>query len=128
MAEMQSRMKTKDVGSATDSFSKARRVRGVSVAPDANQRINQGDFLAKLEALDGKRTSTGFSCAMGVIIEEIDEPVKSKLKEAVANPNIESTMLVVLLQEYGYEISSNVVRRHRRRVLGKDGCKCQRES
>ena len=65
---------------------------------------------------------------MGRIVEEVDEPVKSKLKEALLNEQIEASMLVPLLQEYGYEVSSNIVRRHRRRMLGKDGCKCQRES
>lgn len=128
MAETRTQTNLQDVGNAKNSSSKARRVRGVSVAPDASQRINQVDFLAKLEALDGKKTPTGFNCAMGAIIEEMNEPVKSKLKEAVANTNIEATMLVALLLEYGYEISSNIIRRHRRRILGKDGCKCQRES
>jgi hypothetical protein len=128
MAEMQTQTKTSAAGNVTVSFSKAQRARGVSVVQDANLKISQDEFLAKLEALEGKRTSPGFNCAMGRIVNEIDEPVKSKLKEALINEQIEASMLVPLLAEYGYELSSNIVRRHRRRMMGKDGCKCQRES
>lgn len=128
MAEMQTQTKTSAAGNVTVSFSKAQRARGVSVAQDANLKINQDEFLAKLEALEGKRTATGFNCAMGKIVNEIGEPIKSKLEAALVNPQIEATMLVSLLAEYGYELSSNIVRRHRRRMMGKDGCKCQRES
>jgi hypothetical protein len=128
MAGMQSQTNSSDVGNATVSFSKAQRARGVSVVQDANLKISQDEFLAKLESLEGIKTLTGSNCAMGRTIDDIDEPIKSKLKAAVINPKIEATMLVSLLAEYGYELSSNIVRRHRRRMLGKDGCKCQRES
>jgi len=128
MAEMQTQTTTSAAGNVTVSYLKAQHDHGVSVVQDASLKISQDEFLAKLEVLEGKRTPHGFNCAMGRIVNDIDEPIKSKLKAALINEQIEATMLVSLLAEYGYELSSNIVRRHRRRMLGKDGCKCQRES
>jgi len=105
MAEMQSQTNSKDAGNVTVSFSKAQRARGVSAVQDVNLKINQDEFLAKLQSLEGKKTTTGFNCAMGRSVELIDEPMTSQHKEALVYQQIEAKKLVSLLGEDGFEVS-----------------------
>jgi hypothetical protein len=126
MAEMQQPMNSSDAGNATDSSSKRRPARGASVAPDASQKINQVDFLSQLENLDGQgKTQKG--CSVGALTKTMEEPMKSKFKAALMNPNVQSARLVELLAQYDITIGSDVMRRHRRRLMGKDGCRCPLE-
>lgn len=128
MAETQRRTNSNDVGSATGSSSKAQRAHGVSGVHAVNPKINQDDFFAELDALVGVGRDQG-GCQVGVLVNRLEEPIRSKLIEILKNPNVQSGKLFEVMASYGIVVSSSdVLRRHRRRLIGKDGCKCPRES
>jgi hypothetical protein len=127
MAETQQPMSSSDAGNVTDSSSKARRAHGASDVPVVNPRINQDEFTNALDDLIGLgRINDG--CSVGRITRELPEPSQTKFKEALANEKVNSARLVEVLATFGITVGSDVMRRHRRRLLGKDGCKCPRES
>ncbi len=127
MAETQQPMSSNDAGNATDSFLKAQRTRGVSGVPVVNPKINQAEFITGLEKLEGvHKFYTG--CSVGRITRDLPEPAQSKFKEALISDKVSSARLVELLATFDITVGSDVMRRHRRRLLGKDGCKCPNES
>jgi hypothetical protein len=126
MAETQRQTSSKDVGSATDSSLNRQRARGVFDVLGVSQKINLDEFTSKLESLNGKKTLPGHECAMGKLMRELPEAFSSKLAETLINPSIEGTAITKVLADFGFEMSSNVVRRHRRRLQGLDGCKCEK--
>jgi hypothetical protein len=128
MAESQSQMSSSDAGNVTGSSSKARRARGVSDAQDVSPKINQDDFFKDLDALVGAGREQG-GCSIGILVSKLDEPLRSKLTQIMKNEKVNSARLTEVMLAYGLQVSSSdVMRRHRRRLLGKDGCKCPRES
>ena len=128
MAESQSQMSSSDAGNVTGSSSKAQRARGVSDAQDVSPKINQDDFFKDLDALVGAGREQG-GCSIGVLVSKLDEPLRSKLTQIMKNEKVNSARLAEVMLAYGLQVSSSdVLRRHRRRLLGKDGCKCPRES
>jgi len=128
MAETQRSTNSNDAGNATDSSSKAPRARGVSDAPVVNPKINQNDFFKDLDSLVGfGREQAG--CSIGRLVSKLDEPMRSKLIEIMKNEKVNSARLAEVMLAYGLQVSSSdVLRRHRRRLIGKDGCKCPNES
>jgi len=128
MAETQRSTNSNDAGNATDSSSKAPRARGVSDAPVVNPKINQDDFFKDLDSLVGfGREQAG--CSIGRLVSKLDEPMRSKLIEIMKNEKVNSARLAEVMLAYGLQVSSSdVLRRHRRRLIGKDGCKCPNES
>ena len=128
MAEKRRRTNSKDAGNATVSSSKAQRDRGVSVARDVSQKISQDEFFSKLDSLVGLgKEQTG--CSVGFLVSKLEEPARSKLIEIMKNEKVNSARLAEVMLAFGLQVSSSdVLRRHRRRLLGKDGCKCPRES
>ena len=128
MAEMQQPMSSNDAGNVTGSSSKVQRVRGVSDVQGVNPKINQDDFFKDLDSLVG--TGRGQSgCSIGKLVANLDEPLRSKLNEIMRNEKVNSSRLGEVMLAYGLQVSSSdVLRRHRRRLIGKDGCKCPNES
>jgi hypothetical protein len=127
MAEMQQPMSSSDAGNATGSSSKAQRARGVSAVPVVNPKINQDEFASALDNLVGLwKIQDG--CSVGRITKELPEPSRTKFQEALRNEKVNSARLVEVLTTFGITVGSDVMRRHRRRLLGKDGCKCPNES
>jgi len=122
MAEIQKQTNFKDVGNATDSSLNLPPDHGVSVVPDASQIINQDDSIAKLEALLKNNIPNG--CKFGNFLHTLDDPAKSKLLQIVKNPNISVSKISELLTEFGFSVCSDSVRRHRKRLLGQNGCRC----
>ena len=124
MAETQPRMSSSDAGNATGSSSKVQPARGVSAVPVVNLKINQADLFNDLDALVGKgRTQLG--CSVGAMVSKLDEPLRNKLNQIFCNTKVDSSALKALMDSYGLTVSSSdVLRRHRRRLIGKDGCKC----
>ena len=124
MAETQRSMSSSDAGNATDSSSKTRRARGASDVPVANLKINQDEFLKDLDSLVGAgRIIDG--CAIGLMVSQLDEPLRNKLNEIFMNERVLSSSLADVMRSYGLVVSSSdVLRRHRRRLNGKEGCKC----
>ena len=128
MAETQRPTSSNDAGNATGSSSKARRARGVSGVRGVSPKINQADFFADLDSLVGVGREQG-GCHVGALVAKLDEDLRNKLNEIMKNPNVQSAKLAELMANYGLHVSStDVLRRHRRRLVGKDGCKCPRES
>lgn len=119
-------MSSKGAGNATDSSLSRQRAHGLLDVQDASLKINLDEFTAKLESLSGKKTLPGHECAMGKLIRELPDSFSSKLEEALLNPSVEGTAITKVLADYGFELSSNIVRRHRRRMQGLDGCKCDK--
>jgi hypothetical protein len=127
MGETQQPMSSSDAGNATGSSLKAQRARGVSDAPVVNPKINQDDFASALDNLVGVwKIQEG--CSVGKITRELPEPIQTKFKETLRNEKVNSARLVEVLATFGITVGSDVMRRHRRRLLGKDGCKCPNES
>lgn len=128
MAETQRRTSSRDAGNATGSSLNQRRVRGVSDVPAVNPKISQDDFFTELDSLVGKGRLQG-GCSIGYMMETLDKETRLKVEEIMKNDLVQSTRLALVLKNYGFEISStDVLRRHRRRLQGKDGCMCNRES
>jgi hypothetical protein len=127
MAETQQPMSSSDAGNVTGSSSKAQRARGVSAVPAVNPKINQDEFASALDDLVGVwKIQEG--CSVGRITRELPEPIQTKFKETLRNEKVNSARLVEVLATFGITVGSDVMRRHRRRLLGKDGCKCPNES
>jgi hypothetical protein len=60
------------------------------------------------------------------MVDALDEPLKNKLNEIFVNEKVLSSSLADVMRSYGLVVSSSdVLRRHRRRLLGKEGCKCR---
>ena len=127
MAETRQPMSSSDAGNVTGSSSKAQRAHGVSDAQGVNPKINQDDFFKDLDSLVGfGREQAG--CSIGRLVAKLDEPLRSKLNEIMLNEKVSSARLGEVMLAYGLQVSSSdVLRRHRRRLLGKDGCKCPNE-
>jgi hypothetical protein len=128
MAETRQPMSSSDAGNVTGSSSKAQRAHGVSDAQGVNPKINQDDFFKDLDSLVGfGREQAG--CSIGRLVAKLDEPLRSKLNEIMRNEKVNSARLGEVMLASGLQVSSHdVLRRHRRRLLGKDGCKCPYES
>ena len=127
MAETQQPMNSNDAGNVTGSSSKAQRARGVSDVPVVNPKINQDEFASALDDLVGVwKIQEG--CSVGRITKELPEPSRTKFQEALRNEKVNSARLVEVLATFGITVGSDVMRRHRRRLFGKDGCKCPNES
>ena len=127
MAETQQPTSSSDAGNVTVSYSKAQRARGVSAVPVVNPKINQDEFSSALDDLVGVwKVQEG--CSVGRITRELPEPIQTKFKETLRNEKVNSARLVEVLATFGITVGSDVMRRHRRRLLGKDGCKCPNES
>jgi hypothetical protein len=128
MAETQQPMSSNDAGNVTGSSLKARRARGVSDAQDVSPKINQDNFFKDLDSLVGIGREQG-GCSVGVLVSKLDEPIRSKLIQIMKNEKVNSARLAEVMLAYGLQVSSSdVLRRHRRRLIGKDGCKCPNES
>ena len=128
MAETRPQTSSSDAGNATGSSSKAQRARGVSDAQDVSPKISQDEFFSQLDKLVGVGREQG-GCSIGLLVNNLEEPVRSKLIEIMKNEKVNSARLAEVMLAFGLQVSSNdVLRRHRRRLLGKDGCKCPRES
>jgi hypothetical protein len=124
MAETQRQTSSKGAGNATGSSLSQQPARGVLDVQGVSQKINLDEFTSKVDSLYGKKTLPGGECAMGKLLRELPKAFSDKLVEALLNPSVEGTALTALLSDYGFEMSSNIVRRHRRRLQGLDGCKC----
>jgi hypothetical protein len=124
MAETQRSTNSSDAGNVTGSSSKAQRARGVSDALAVNPKINRDDFLQELDALVGAgRIIDG--CSIGLMVSQLDEQLRNKLNEIFMNERVLSSSLADVMRSYGLVVSSSdVLRRHRRRLNGKEGCKC----
>jgi len=90
------------------------------VKPPTSKSIDLG------EALDNfvpNKKGNGMVCSVKRTLDALDEPTRNKLLKIMENPNVLSLDLTNLLKSHGYNISAEVMRRHRRRANG-GGCSC----
>lgn len=121
-------MSSKDVGNATGFSLNRQPDLGASVAHGVSPKISQDEFFKQLDSLVGKGRIRG-GCSIGIAMESLDKETRLKVEDIMKNDAVQSTSLALVLKHYGFEISStDVLRRHRRRLQGKDGCMCKRES
>ena len=89
-------------------------------------KATNNNSLSLDEALDkfvpNKKTN-GMVCSVKKVLDRIEEPTKSKLVALLENKEVLSLDLTTLLKNYGYFVSAEVMRRHRRRAKG-GGCSC----
>ena len=124
MAETRKKTSSKGVGDATGYSSSMQHDLGAQDVADAKVKINQPEnFLSDLDDLIGVGR-LNYTCSVKRAVESLDEPLKSKLEQAIINESIVAARLTEMLRKYDINISSDVMRRHRRRMLGKDGCSC----
>lgn len=127
MEESLKQTSSKDVGNATDYSLNQPRARGALDVQGVNQKINPNDFLSQLDSIvEVPHRLAG--CRVGRIVHALDEPMKTKFIEALMNDNIQSSRLVEVLAQFNIAVGSDGMRKHRRRLRGKDGCGCPVES
>jgi hypothetical protein len=124
MAEQRKKTSSKGAGNATAYSSSTRQGRGVSGVRGVKAPTNPLDSLGSdLDNLIGIGRLAQ-SCTVQKILDSLDEPLKSKLQSAIVDERIIAARLTETLARYNLKVSSDVMRRHRRRMLGKDGCSC----
>lgn len=112
-----------DAGDAIESSLNTLPDHGNSTAEDVKQQTNN---LALDQAIDNfipNKKTNGMVCSVKKTLDSLLEPTKSKLIVLIDNPEVLSLDLVGLLKNYGYQVSAEVMRRHRRRAKG-GGCSC----
>lgn len=116
--------KSQDAGDVTESLPNTSRARGNLTAVGAKQSINKS--LKLEDALDTfvpSKKSNGMVCSVKRVLDELSETAKEKLLNLMKNPSALSLDIVTLLKNHGYDVSAEVMRRHRRRANG-GGCSC----
>ncbi len=116
--------KFQDVGDVTESSQNTSLVRGNLTAEDAKQPTSK--HLNLEEALDNfipQKKSNGMTCSVKRVLDQLDGSAKEKLLRLIENPEALSLDITALLKNHGYQVSAEVMRRHRRRANG-GGCSC----
>lgn len=65
----------------------------------------------------------GVPCKVGVILKELDSSDSQSLAEILDKSRTSASVIVRLLMDNGYRVSTGTVGNHRRRVVG-SGCTC----
>jgi len=116
--------KSQDVGDVTESSRNTSLARGGSTAEDVKPPINKPlDFEQALDNFVPQKKSNGMTCSVKRVLEQLSESAKMKLLGLMENPEALSLDITALLKNHGYQVSAEVMRRHRRRANG-GGCSC----
>jgi len=115
---------SQDAGDVTESLLSSFQDHGNSIAEDVKPQINNSLSLDEaLEKFIPNKKTNGMVCSVKKVLDRIEEPTKSKLVALLENKEVLSLDLTTLLKNYGYFVSAEVMRRHRRRAKG-GGCSC----
>ena len=115
---------SQDVGDVTESLLSSYQGHGNLTAEDAKPRIsNLVSLDTALDSFIPAKKTNGMVCSVKKTLDNLQEPTKSKLIKLIENPEVLSLDLTTLLKNYGYHVSAEVMRRHRRRAKG-GGCSC----
>lgn len=116
--------KFQDAGDVTESLPNTLLARGNSTAEGVKPPINKPlDFEEALDNFIPQKKSNGMTCSVKKVLDQLSESAKEKLLKLMDNPEALSLDITVLLKNHGYQISAEVMRRHRRRANG-GGCSC----
>ena len=116
--------KFQDAGDVTESLRNTLPARGNSTAEDVKPPINKPlDFEEALDNFVPQRKSNGMVCSVKKVLDQLSESSREKLLRLMENPDALSLDITSLLKNHGYQISAEVMRRHRRRANG-GGCSC----
>jgi hypothetical protein len=117
-------MKSQDAGDVTESSQNTLLVRGNLIAGDVKQPINKPvDFEEALDNFVPLKKSNVRTCSFKRILYKLGDSAKDKLLRLMENPEALSLDITALLKNHGFQISAEVMRRHRRRANG-GGCSC----
>jgi len=102
------------------------RAHGNSTAQDVKQQTNKPTELNKaLEGLAKKEKSHfGLRCSVGAAIKSMPEETQKILNTVMDDKSVFSGDICRILKANGYDLSAEVMRRHRRRKTG-TGCACK---
>jgi hypothetical protein len=117
-------MKSQDAGDVTESSQNTLLVRGNLIAEDVKQPINKlVDFEEALDNFIPQKKSNGMTCSVKRVLDQLNDSAKDKLLRLIEHPEALSLDITALLKNHGYQVSAEVMRRHRRRANG-GGCSC----
>lgn len=115
---------TQDAGDVTEYSPNSYQDHGNSTAQDVKPQINNSiSFEQALDNFIPNKKTNGMVCSVKKMFDVLDNSTKIKLEALISNPDVLSLDLCNLLKSYGYNISAEVMRRHRRRAKG-GGCSC----
>jgi hypothetical protein len=116
--------KSQDAGDVIEFSRNTSPARGNSTAEDVKPLINKPlDFEEALDNFVPQKKSNGMTCSVKKVLDQLNESAKDKLLRLMENPEALSLDITALLKNHGYQVSAEVMRRHRRRANG-GGCSC----
>jgi len=116
--------KSQDAGDVIEFSRNTSPAHGNSTAEDVKPPINKPlDFEKALDNFVPLKKSNGMTCSVKRILDQLSESAKEKLLRLMENPEALSLDITALLKNHGYQVSAEVMRRHRRRANG-GGCSC----
>lgn len=78
------------------------------------------------EAIEAETLKKGPPCDASVILETMDDEDRNDLEKALKDKGIAATIIQAKLDQFGYSVGVQSLRRHRNRMLGRgDACSCQ---
>ncbi len=99
---------------------------GNSTAQDVKQQTNKPTELN--EALDSLRKQEkdhfGLRCSAGQVMNSLSKETQKLLNEVMDDKSVYAGDICKVLKSFGYHVSAEVMRRHRRRRTG-TGCACK---
>lgn len=122
MGEQRQPMNLSDAGNATDYSLSSPQDRGESNVTDAKPSIKT-DLLSDLSQLNAKIPSH-MPCRTWEVLQMLDANTTKVLMDALMNPSVRGTWIAEALGKHGYKISAYSIQRHRRAMMGKEGCSC----
>ena len=114
--------KRRVVGDVTESLPNTSPVHGNLIAPDVKPQTSK--LLDELTSFVPHKKNNGMICSVTRILELLNEAEKQKLEEILANEEVLSSDISLILKRNGHYVSGDVVRRHRRRKFSGTGCSC----
>lgn len=116
--------KFQDAGDVTESSPNTSLAHGGLTAEDAKPPISKAlDFEEALDNFVPQKKSNGMTCSVKRVLDQLGDSAKDKLLRLMDNPEALSLDITALLKNHGYQVSAEVMRRHRRRANG-GGCSC----
>ena len=114
-----------DVGAVTESLPSTSQDLGNSTALDAKQQISKFSELdSVLSNFIPEKKAFGLVCSVKRILEQLPKETQDKLNILMDNKEVHAGDICRILKSFNLLVSTEVMRRHRRRQTG-TGCACQ---
>ena len=113
-----------DVGDVTESLPSTLVDHGNSTAPDVKQSTNKFNELDSiLSNFVPEKKAFGLTCSVRKILEQLPVETQNKLNVLMDNKEVHAGDICRILKSFNLLVSTEVMRRHRRRRTG-TGCSC----